>query len=104
MPTISVIYPRREGATFDFEHYAKVHMPLVAERWGDAGLTGTEALRGVNGGDGGDAPFFAITLLRFASMEAFGAAMSGEHAAEILADIANFTNVQPVIQVNETIG
>jgi uncharacterized protein (TIGR02118 family) len=104
MPTISVIYPRAQGATFDFDHYRSVHMPLVAKRWGDAGLTGAEALRGMSGADGGEAPYFAITLLRFASIEAFGAAMGGEHAAEIVADIANFTNVQPAIQVNETIA
>ena len=28
----------------------------------------------------------------------------GAHAAEILADIPNFTNVRPIVQINEEIG
>lgn len=30
--------------------------------------------------------------------------MTGEHAAEIGADIAKFTNVKPVLQVNADMG
>ena len=29
------------------------------------------------------------------------AAMDGEHASEVIGDIRNFTNVRPVIQINE---
>jgi len=104
MPSVSVIYPHAEGATFDFDYYERVHLPLVAKSWADAGLTGAEALRGAAGGDGGEPPFLAIALIRFDSMESFQAAMAGPHAAVIVGDIANFTNVQPVIQVNERIG
>jgi uncharacterized protein (TIGR02118 family) len=104
MTTISVIYPRSEGTTFDYDYYEQTHLPLVAERWGDAGLVGAEALRGVSAPDGSEAPFFAIALLRFESMDRFRAAVSGEHAGEIMGDIINFTNVQPSLQVNERIG
>ena len=41
---------------------------------------------------------------RFGSMDGFQAAMGGPHAAEIIGDVANFTNIQPVIQINEPIG
>ena len=104
MPTVSVIYPRREGAAFDFDYYENTHLPLVATRWADAGLTGAQALRGTAAADGSEAPYIAIALLSFASDEALRAAMGGPHAGEIIADIGNFTNVQPVIQVNEAIG
>ena len=30
--------------------------------------------------------------------------MAGEHAAEIRADIAKFTNVKPVLQINAVMG
>ncbi len=42
-------------------------------------------------------------LIRFSSMDAFRSAMAGEHSAEILGDIANFTSVRPIVQVNEAI-
>ena len=103
MVTISVIYPRSEGAHFDYDYYSATHLPLVSERWRDAGLTGIEGLRGVAGAAGGDAPFFAMALIRFASLEQFQAAMGGEHAGPILGDIANFTSVQPIVQVNTAI-
>lgn len=104
MTTVTVIYPRGAGATFDFDHYRGTHLPLLTERWGGAGLERVEALRGVAGADGGEPPFPAQALLRFSSVEAFQAAIGGEHAAEILGDIANFTDVQPIVQVNEAIG
>jgi uncharacterized protein (TIGR02118 family) len=104
MPVISVIYPRSEGDTFDYEYYENTHLPLVAARWGGAGLSEARALRGVATPDGGDAPFFVIALLHFTSLDAMRAATGGEHAAEIFGDIANFTGVRPVIQINDPIG
>lgn len=104
MATVSVIYPRRSDATFDYGYYEQAHLPLVASRWKDAGLVGAEALRGTGAPDGSEAPFFAIALLRFQSREHLGAALNGEHAPEIMRDIANFTNVQPIVQINEVIA
>ena len=104
MPIATVIYPRREGATFDFDYYERTHLPLVVSLWAEAGLTGAEALRGTAAADGSEAPFVAMALLRFASMDGFRAAMGGPHAPEIIADIANYTDIQPVIQINEPIG
>jgi hypothetical protein len=33
--------------------------------------------------------------------ESLQAALNGEHASEIIADIRNFTNAEPVIQIND---
>lgn len=104
MPTISVIYPRSAGAKFDYEYYEQTHLPLVERCWRDAGLVGAEALRGISAVNGGEAVFFAIALISFESTELLRAAVTGEHAAEIMGDIANFTNTQPTLQVNERIG
>ncbi len=41
---------------------------------------------------------------KFESMEALGAAMSGEGTANILADIANYTSIAPVLQTSEIVG
>jgi len=104
MAIVSVIYPRGTGTRFDYDYYERSHLPFVAERWSEAGLTGAEALRGIAAPGGGDPPFYAIALIRFASLDALQAAMGGPHAGEIMGDIANFTDVDPVVQVNDLIG
>ena len=75
-------------------------MPLVLARWGEAGLEKVELFRGVSGVDGDNPPFLAVGLLRFTSLTHLKAAMAGEHAAEIGADITKFTNVKPILQIN----
>ncbi|MDT9600803.1 EthD family reductase [Sphingosinicella rhizophila] len=102
MATISVIYPQGEQAEFDFEYYQSQHLPLLTQRWGPM-LAGVEALRGTATPDGREAPYLAIALLRFTSIEALKAATGGEHAAEIFADIPKFTNVRPIVQINEQV-
>lgn len=101
MAIVSVIYPNEQGATFDFDYYRNTHLPLVDKRWGDAGLKSTKVVRGVAAADGGPPPFLAITMLEFGSAEEFKAAIGGEHAPEVLGDIANFTSVHPVVQLND---
>ena len=101
MATLSVVYPRTTGTRFDYDYYRKQHLPLVGRLWQDAGLVSGEALLGKSAPDGSEAPYFAIGILHFESAEALRAAMTGEHAAEVIGDIAKFTDAEPVMQVNE---
>ena len=103
MATLSVSYPRFSGATFDEDYYQTKHLPLVLERWADAGLIGGEALLGRASADGSESPFLAIGIIHFESSAALQAALAGEHVSEIIGDIENFTNVQPLLQINERI-
>ncbi len=103
MATISVVYPRSAGATFDYDYYQNKHLPLALSRWADAGLVGGEALIGKSAVDGSEPPFFAIGIIHFQSSDALSAALAGEHASEVIGDIRNFTDVQPIIQINERI-
>jgi uncharacterized protein (TIGR02118 family) len=103
MASLSVIYPRSAGATFDYDYYQTKHMPLVGQRWADAGLQGGEALLGKNAPDGSEAPYFAIGIIHFDTAERLHAALAGPHASEVIGDIRNFTNVEPIIQINERV-
>src|SRR6476469_6740959 len=103
MATLSVVYPRTAGATFDYDYYQNQHLPLAGRRWAGAGMLGGEALLGQAAVDGSDSPYFAIGILHFESAEALKAALNGEHASEVINDIRNFTDVQPIIQINERI-
>jgi len=100
MIKVSVIYPNGADATFDIDYYCDKHVPMVGAMMGDA-LKGGAVDSGIAGGaPGEDAPFIAMGHLLFESVESFQAAF-GPKAEEILADLPNFTNTQPRIQISE---
>ena len=83
------------------EYYRETHLPLVR------GLLGTAVRRAeidrAIAGPTQDAPrvWMASGHLFFDTMEAFQSAF-GPHAAVIMADLPNFTNVQPHIVISES--
>jgi len=102
MIVVSVMYPASADAKFDMKYYLERHVPLVGERWGSMGLREAKVLQGVGAPGGGVAPYQVMALLTFDSAVAFEQAVA-QHGKEILRDIANFTNVQPIIQVNDVL-
>jgi len=100
MIKVSVLYPNGPSAKFDMKYYVTHHMPMVREKCAPA-CRGIAAEGGLAGGDpGSPAPYIAIGHLTFDSVEAFQKAFT-PHAKEIMADIPNYTNVQPIIQIAE---
>jgi uncharacterized protein (TIGR02118 family) len=103
MIKVIVSYPNQAGARFDLDYYLTKHMPLVAEKLGGA-LKGWSAEQGIGAGTPGAAPEFMIqATLTLASLEDFQAAMASAGPA-IMADIKNYTDIQPHIQVNKILG
>lgn len=103
MVVVSVTYPATEGSRFDLEYYTGRHLPLVQSRWGDCGLVETKILRGIGVPGGGPAAYHLIALLTFQSEQDFQRAAQ-QHGREIIGDIKNFTDAEPVIQLNEHVG
>jgi len=100
MIKVSVMYPNSVDATFDIEYYCNTHVPMVGELLGDA-LKGGAVDSGLAGGAPGEIPaFIAMGHLTFDSIESFQQSF-GPHAEKIMADIPNFTNTQPQIQISE---
>ena len=99
---VSVAYPKTDTSTFDHAYYMGTHVKLVDERWGPHGLRSTRVLKGT-GSLGGVPSFELICLLDFESQDAFNQAAAA-HADEIMGDIKNFTNVQPLVQFNEPVA
>jgi uncharacterized protein (TIGR02118 family) len=99
MIVVSVMYPATADAKFDMDYYRDTHIPLVAARWNDCGLRKAKVLLGAGAPGGGVATYSVIALLTFDSAADFDQAVA-KHGAEIIGDIAKFTNVKPVIQVN----
>jgi uncharacterized protein (TIGR02118 family) len=48
-------------------------------------------------------PYVAAVHLRFESLEAVQAAMSGTATSDVTADVANYTTITPVIQTSEIV-
>ena len=100
MVKVSVFYPNSAGCKFDMNYYLTKHMPMVQQKLG-AACKSIAVEQGIAGGaPGAPATFVAMGHLYFDSTDAFQSAF-GPHAQEILADIPNYTNIQPTIQISD---
>jgi uncharacterized protein (TIGR02118 family) len=97
---VSVLYPHQDGSRFDMKYYCESHIPMVLKKVG-AACKGAAVEQGVSGGAPGSPPAYtALGHLLFESVESFQAAFA-PHSKEIMADIANYTSIQPTIQISE---
>jgi uncharacterized protein (TIGR02118 family) len=103
MIKVSVFYPNTDGKKFDIAYYHDTHAPLVSKTLGKA-LKGASYDQGMGGGTpGSPAPFVAIAHLYFNSMEAFGQAFATA-APILMADLPNYSDIEPIIQVSEVLA
>jgi uncharacterized protein (TIGR02118 family) len=99
MVRITIIYPAKDSAHFDMEYYLTVHAPLALNRLGnciagftvDVGLS--EPLM--------PAPIFVAAGHYLCATVADFMSAYMPHAAELQADVANYTNIVPIVQVSE---
>lgn len=102
MIKVTVMYPHTEGARFDHAYYRDVHMPMVKARLGSNCLYYTID-KGLSGRAPGSPPaFVAMCAFICESAQAYLAA-SQQHSAEIRGDIANYTDIVPVVQLSEVV-
>ena len=94
MIRLSVFYPATEGAKFDHDYYRDKHVPLAAKSWG---IDSYEIDKGVNG------PYVAAVHFLFSSTDAIAEAMGSEATGAVMADVANYTDIQPVLQTSEIV-
>ena len=90
----SVFYPSADDATFDHDYYRDRHVPLAREVWQPERTEIDKAI---------DGPYVAAVHFVFASQDAFGAALGSERTGEIMADVANYTDITPVMQTSEIV-
>lgn len=104
MVKISILYPNQRGARFDFPYYVEKHMPRSIQLLSaHPGFRGVSVEKGVGGAAPGSEPaYVAMCHFLFESADAFMAAFM-PHAPELQGDIPNYTDVSPVIQINEVL-
>jgi uncharacterized protein (TIGR02118 family) len=100
MIRVAVLYPNSEGSTFDVEYYKRTHMKLVWQKLGTLGLLRCEVDAGVETGDGERPPYAAIGYMYFETLAQFESAFAPA-VDELIADVPNYTNIEPVLQTSE---
>jgi uncharacterized protein (TIGR02118 family) len=102
---VAILYPNGEDKTFDMDYYEKKHMPMVAGLLGK-NLKFYEIDKGISGRTPTDkVPFVAIGYFYISDVAEYNKAIAQNRDA-VISDIKNYTNIQPVVQVNEikTVG
>ncbi len=97
MQFATVTYPSKDGAKFDFDYYMKKHIPMC-------GLLGTsiEVCKGTSPIPDASPAFVCVARIRIGSADDFSAAMV-KHGTQIMQDIPNYTNITPVVQIDEVL-
>lgn len=99
---ITVMYPNTPGVTFDFSYYLEHHAALIDRLYGGS-IAKLELRRGRSTPDGSPPPYVAIINIWIADQEAFDRA-GAKHGATLIADVPNFTNTMPTIQIDDIVG
>src|ERR1700761_4383651 len=102
MITLNVLYPNKDGATFDMDYYLTSHVPMLKREFGSA-LKGCIVEKGLGGRDHGTKAEFAVLChLRFDSVESYQQAI-GPVAGQIRNDAANYASAAPIVQLSDVI-
>ncbi|MGH8353624.1 MAG: EthD family reductase [Pseudomonas sp.] len=102
MYCVSVLYPNTPGGRFDFEYYRSQHLPMVLELLGD-NVQRLELRRGLVALDGSPAAYLCLLNAQIRSKDDFLAVLNA-NAERVLGDLPNYTNLQPLIQVDEILA
>ncbi|OLN86556.1 hypothetical protein CCHL11_08522 [Colletotrichum chlorophyti] len=101
--TITVVFPNEADAKYDIDYYVNKHMPLIQERWGQYGVKSWSVTKFQNGADG-SAPLYAFgSTVSWDNLDQIKSAFAGPEAAEIMGDVSNFSNKQPIFLTGEVL-
>jgi len=100
MIRVAVLYPNSEGSSFDVDYYKRTHMTLVWRKLGPLGLLRCEVDAAVDSPQGERQPYAAIGYMFFETLAQFESAFA-QVVDELLADVPNYTNIEPVLQAND---
>lgn len=103
MIKLSVLYPNEEAKTFNMDYYLDNHIQLVERLLGND-LKGVAVETGLAGLGDSDtpAPYIVCGHLYFDSMSDLQKSVTA-NLDQMVGDIPNFTNVQPVVQIAEVV-
>lgn len=103
MIVLTVLYPKTADSRFDMDYYLNQHVPLTRNRLTPAGILGIDLEEGLAGSAPDSPPTYAmIGRIKFNTVGELQAALT-THGPELIADIPNFTDVQPLLQISQVV-
>ena len=100
MIKVAIFYPNGEDKAFDMDYYSNKHMPMAASLFGDS-LKAMSIDKGLaNGTPDMPVQYVAIGYFYFDTMSSFENSM-GSNSDKLKADVPNYTNIIPTIQISE---
>lgn len=94
----TVLYRNKEDAKFDFDYYMQHHIPMVNRLLGCK----IEVRKGLRALSGKAPNYICIATIWVDSLEQFDS-MFAQHGQQILADVPNYTNLQPALELQEVL-
>ncbi len=102
MIKISILYANEEGKKFDMAYYTHQHISMVKQVLGKS-LKKVAIGEGLSGGSPDSKPtYVAMGHLYFDSLQEFQTVFV-PHVGTLMADIPNYTDIHPVIQISEVV-
>lgn len=104
MIKISILYPNKPNARFNMQYYQESHIPMALEIFSaHPGYQGVSIDSGLAGAIPGTIAAYAVMChFLFDSVEDFMTAFT-PHAENLQGDIANYTDIEPIIQISEVL-
>ncbi|RAH75727.1 uncharacterized protein BO66DRAFT_416913 [Aspergillus aculeatinus CBS 121060] len=101
--TVTVVFPNDTDAKYDIDYYVENHMTLVEKLWSQYGLQGWSVTKYIPGLDGSP-PLYAFgSEVFWENEEGMKEAFRSSSVAEIMADVARFSNKSPIFLIGQTI-
>jgi uncharacterized protein (TIGR02118 family) len=95
----TVLYPSGEGITFNFEYYRDHHLKTIMELYNGL-IDRFELRKGMPSPDGSAPRYLAVISIYTSDPDGFAAA-NEKYREQLVADVPNFTNGQPLFQADE---
>ena len=102
MVKMTIFYPNIEGKEFDMDYYSNKHMPMAVNLFGNS-LKAMSIDKGLSGRTADiPSPYFAIGYFYFENVDTFKNSLK-QNSEKLRADVQNYTNVKPIIQISEVV-
>tara|TARA_Y100000815_G_C13276587_1_gene475184 strand:- start:609 stop:920 length:312 start_codon:yes stop_codon:yes gene_type:complete len=103
MIRVTVSYPAQENARFDHSYYQKQHAELIHQQLDGHGLLKLEVDQCLADGAGKSPAYVASAHLFFTDLAQFQAAFAAGGKA-LNQDMANYTDIVPVITISQVVA